>query len=154
MSTPVSELVAVDVLSTVATVLVANGYNCDLTAQRHTRAGDKREHLNAIIVQDDPREVSDPKVYNTYEWILPFSIGVYVIPLEDDSTPIDTYCNQIIADVSKALMVDRYRSGNALDTVIRASHTVTDEGLQWDIAVINVEVNYRTSELDPYVNAR
>src|SRR6185312_7472952 len=103
MSFPISEQIAQNILTTVQGVTTGNGYNYTLSAQRHSRAGDKKAHLNAIIVQDDPKPVSDPKVYNTLEWWLPFSIGVFVIPLETDSTPIDQYCNQIAADVQKAL---------------------------------------------------
>lgn len=154
MSVPVSEIIAVNVLETVQGVTVESGYNYDLTAQRHMKSGDKRAHLNAILLQDDPREATDTKAYNTMEWWLPFHIGVYVIPLEGDATPIDTYCNAIAADVQKALMVDRYRGNNALDTQIRASRLITDDELKCDIIIINVEVNYRTAEVNPYVNAR
>lgn len=151
---PVSELIARNILTTVAGITTANGYSFNLTAQRHTRAGDKRLHLNAIVTQDDPREVADPKVYNTYEWTLPFHIGVFIVPLPNDTTAIDTYVNVIKADVEKALMVDLYRGGNALNTEIKPSITVSEEGLEYDLLVINVEVNYRTSAYDPYVNAK
>ena len=153
MPVPVSELISRHILTTVATVTVANGYSYNLTVQRHAKSGDKRTHLNTIIVQDDPREGTDGQVYNTREWVLPFVVGCYIVPLETDTTPIDTYVNIIAADIEKALMVDRYRGGNAMDTTIRASHTIS-EGLEYDCIVVNVEVSYRTSELDPYVNAK
>ena len=151
---PVNELIARDILATVNTVTIANGYNYDLTVQRHSKAGDKRDHLNTIITQDDTREASEPEVYFTKEWIATYMIGVYIMPLDNDTTPIDTYVNIIRADVEKALMVDIYRSGNALNTTIRAPKQITDEGLEYDIIVINVDVNYRTLENDPYTNAR
>jgi hypothetical protein len=110
-------------------------------------------HLNAVILQSDPKENSDA-VYNTKEWTVEFHVGVFVIPLESDTTPIDQYVNQIAADVQKAVMVDRYRGGNALDTQVRATYKSTDEGLEYDCVVIPVEVNYRTSEVDPYLNAK
>ena len=31
---------------------------------------------------------------------------------------------------------------------------VAEEGLEYDLIVMHVEANYRTSELDPYVNAK
>lgn len=152
-TTPVSELIARDVLTTVASVTTGHGYNYTLSASRHSRAGDKRQHLNAVIVQHDPREVSEPKIYNTKEWWLPFAIGIYIMPDETDTTPIDQYVNVIRADVENALMADRYRSNNALDTQVRAPTIDVIEGIA-DLLIVNVEVNYRTSELDSYVNAR
>ena len=150
---PVIELIAQDVLATLAGVTVENGFNYTLSAQRHSKAGDKRAHLSAVIVQEDP--VEEPlKVYNTLEWRLVFSIGVFVIPSETDATAIDTYCNLIRSDVEKAMMVDRYRGGNALDTLIRAPRTGVEEGLEYDCIAIQVEVNYRTAETDPTVNAK
>jgi hypothetical protein len=151
MSVPIIEYIAADVLATVQLVTTGNGYNYDLTAERHKRSGDKRQHLNAVIVQEDPKELS-PKVYFTKEWELPFGIGVFIIPDEADTTPIDNYCNVIRSDIEKALMVDRFRGGYALDTQIRASHSVIEEGGE-TIIVINVDVNYRTNELNPYQQA-
>ena len=153
MGFPVNELIAQNVLSTVQGVTTGTGYNYTLTAQRHSRAGDKKAHLNAVIIQEDPREVPDPKVYNTKEWLLTFHVGVFVIPLEQDTTPIDQYVNLIAADVHKAVMVDRYRGGLALDTQIRASYKSVEDGLEYECIVIPVEVNYRTNEVNPYQQA-
>jgi hypothetical protein len=153
MGLPVSELIALNILATVEGVQESSGYNYNITAQRHSRSGDKESHLNAIIVQEDAREVTEPKVYNTKEWIQPYNIGVFIMPPEDDPTPIDTYVNLIIADVQKALMVDRYRDQNALDTQVRAAHIVSEKGLEYEIAVVVVEVTYRINELDPYQRA-
>jgi len=150
---PVSELIAQNILTTVQTVTTANDYNYTLMAARHTRGGDPANHLAAYIVQSNIREATDAP-YNTKQWYLTFEIGVYIIPEQSDTTPIDTYCNVVKADIEQALMVDRYRGGNALDTQIRAGYTVTDEGLQYDIVVVNCEVNYRTAEINPYQNAR
>jgi len=153
MGLPIVELIARDVLATVAGVKEAAGFNYNLTAQRHSVDGDKEVHLNAVIVQQDPELLND-KVPNTNEWLQSFEVGVFILPAQGDPTPIDQYVNLIRSDVERAVMVDRYRSGNALDTRIRAPRLAATEGLEGDIIVINVEVNYRTSELDPTVNAR
>jgi hypothetical protein len=153
MTYPVNELIAQNILTTIQGVTTGNGYNYTLSAQRHTRAGDKVAHLNAVIIQEDPKEVPDPKVYNTKEWLLTFHVGVFVIPEEQDTTPIDQYVNLIAADVHKALMVDRYRGGYALDTQIRPSYKSAEEGLKYECIVIPAEVNYRTNELNPYQQA-
>lgn len=150
---PVIEIIAKDILATVAGVRQAAGYAYDLTAQRRSRGGDKRVHLNAIIVQEDP-VLAAGKVYNTNEWFQPFEVGVFIIPPENDPMPIDACVNVIRSDVERAVMVDRYRGGNALDTVIKAPRITSEEGLEGIIVVISVEVNYRTSELDPRINAR
>ncbi len=150
MSVPVSELIARNVLTTVQGVTVANSYNYTIVAARHARSGDKRAHLSATIIQDDPRPASEAKGYFTLEWWLPFKIGVYVIPLESDTTPIDTYINAITADIQNALMVDRYRGGNALDTKIVAPQLIADEESKYDLVCVNCEVHYRTKETDAY----
>jgi hypothetical protein len=149
MGLPLIEQIAVDIFNTVSGVTVDNGYNFDLTVQRHSKSGDKIAHLNTVIVQDDPHEAGDP-VYFTKEWIQPFDIAVFIIPLESDPTAIDTYVNVVRSDVEKALMVDRYRGGKALDTQIRACRNVS-ETLDYDCIAINVEVTYRTLETNPYV---
>lgn len=153
MSLPISEQVALDIYAAVQNVTKANGFNYTLSAQRHTEKGDKVAHLNAIVVQEDPRPVGDPKVFNTLEWWQPFGIGVFVIPVESDTTPVDTYVNLIVADVQKSLMLDRYRGGVALDTQIKAA-VKHEEGQEYTLAIINVEVNYRTLDTDPYFNAK
>ncbi len=150
---PVIELIAQNVLTTVQGIKTAAGFNYDLTAQRHSKKGDRVRHLNGIILQEARREVTDKKVYNTNEWWLPFGIGFYVIPAEDDLTPIDTYANLIMADVEKAIMTDRYRGNNAISTKVLPEALIVEGGLEYDLVVINVEVHYRTSEVDPYVNA-
>ena len=151
LNLPVSEMIAVDVFDTVSEVTTQNGFNYTLAVARHMKTGDKRTHLSALIVQDDPHEVTNEN-YNTREWLLPFSIGVYLIPTDNDATPIDTYVNLVTADVQKALMIDRYRGGNALDTKIKAPHLITEEG-SFDLVLIQVEVSYRTAEIDPYLRA-
>jgi hypothetical protein len=154
MSLPISELIAVNVLSTVAGVNVANGFTYDLTAQRHTRSGDKRAHLNCIIVQGDRTAVSDPKIPNTLEWNVPFRASTYVIPETTDATAIDTYGNIIAADIERAIMADRYRGQNAMDTKVHPSHTIVDDEGGFNLVLVDFEVNYRTSELDPRINAK
>jgi len=154
MATPVIELIAANLLSTIAKVTEQSGYQYTLTAQRRTRAGVQRDHLNAVLIQDNPRPVKDPKVPNTNEWDQTFAVGVFIIPAEEDRTSIDTYVNIITSDVQKAVMIDRYRGGNAMDTRIVAPELVPEEALEYDMAIINVEVNWRVSELDPYVNAK
>ena len=52
---PVIELIAQNVLATIAGITEAAGFNYNLTSQRHTRPGDKIKHLNAVIVQESPR---------------------------------------------------------------------------------------------------
>jgi len=149
---PVIELIAENVLATVQGIKAAAGFNYDLTAQRHTRKGDKREHLNAIIVQEDPKDITN--VPNTKEWKLVFGIGVYIMPAETDPTAIDTYVNLVRSDVERAIMLDRYRGANAINTIVKEPETAVDEESVTDLVVINAEVHYRTSELDPRVNAK
>lgn len=153
MALPVNELIAIDLLKTVAGVTEAAGFAYNLTAQRHTRAGDKRVHLNAVITQEDPKLQAD-KVPNTNEWRQTFCIGVFIIPVEEDPTPIDAYVNIVRSDVERAVMVDRYRGGNALDTQIQAPMVGIMDGLEGDVVVIHVEAHYRTADTDPTVNAR
>jgi hypothetical protein len=155
---PLVEKIAQNVLTTLQTIVAGvtvgtTAYNYTIAAQRHSRDGDKRAHLNAILVQADPRAVVPAPIPNTLEWRQPFHCGVYIIPAEGDATPIDQYLNRAIADVQKAIMVDRYRGGLALDTQIVAPSIVTNDELKFDIAVVQFEVHYRTAEVDGYVNA-
>jgi hypothetical protein len=154
---PILELIAQNVLTTVQGVTVANGYNFTLDAHRHTRDGDKQAHLEAVITQLDDEPV-EPGVYNTLEFNTPFGVGVYVIPATGDPTPIDQYCNLIAADIQKAMMVDRYRGGYAMETHVippqRGKVNSQKDALQYDLIVVAFNVNYRVRDIDPYVNAK
>lgn len=149
---PVVELIAQNVLATVQGITTAAGFNYNLTAARHKRTGDKREHLHAIIIQNDPEDVT--KTPNVKEWHQVFRVGVYIMPAEADPTPIDTYVNLVRADIEKALMADRYRGNNAINTKILDPNTEEDDDSVTTLVVIHAEIYYRTAEIDPTVNAK
>ncbi len=149
MALPVIELIAQNVLQTVSGITTSTGANYTLTAQRHTKGGDLRRHLNAVIIQEDPKEPPHQPNVNTYEWMQTFGVCVWIDPPEEDPTPIDQYINLVWADAHKAFVADRYRGGNALDTTIKPPQIVSKEAAGMDAVIINVEVNYRTAETDP-----
>jgi hypothetical protein len=151
MSIPVIELIAQNLLTTLQTVNQDNGYNYNLNIFRMPKGGIKREHLNAGFIQDVPIELDDSqKVYFTQQWKVPFKLQVFIMPEEDDQTPLDTYANLIRSDVEQASQIDPYRGGNALDTRVLAPEWHIDEGLADAIITVVLEIDYRTNISDPY----
>jgi hypothetical protein len=150
---PIIEQIAANILDTISGITEAAGFNYTLTAERHLKSGNIREHLKAVIYQEDPEPQPD-RVYFTKEWIQPFVVGVYISPPETDLTPMDQYKNIIAADVTKAIMADIYRGGLALRTTIRAyASFATENNEEWEGIAIAIAVQYRTVETDPFTRA-
>jgi len=159
MSTPISEQIAAKLLTTVATVTTANGYNQDLSALRPTRYGgfSVKDKL-ALVQQLEPVEDPDNSVSGNpgaKAWIHPFVIDVFAVPSEQAETAIDTQLNTMRADVEKALMNALPPFGTDFDSLAYNAHIgdpefLADEDGAFEFVRIIVEIHYRTDETDPY----
>ena len=119
---------------------------------RRARAKNEPAHLAGFIYQLPPADVADAAV-STDEFKQAFALVVYVIPAEDDETPVDTYNNDIAAAAVEALMSDYTRGGLALNTIIQPP--LYFPSVAGDYAGITLlwEVHYRTKLDKPYLPA-
>ncbi len=157
MASSILELIAVNIEAAINTIKVAttvqgNAYHNDLTAIRPRRVDfpdASWKSKDVLISQLAPEEVAG--VMGTAEYNQPFMIFAIIIDGDSASASIDTRLNQVSADIIKALEVDIYRGGNALNTTItNPGETVyDDEGESTGVMVI-AEVHYRIKINDPY----
>jgi hypothetical protein len=117
MADCVLERIAQNVLTTLQNVTTSNGYDYTISPER-LKASTTESHLKAVLAQLPPDESDDAPI-GTDQWKQSFSIVVYVMPTEDDTTPIDTYNNAVYAAIYKELMRDYTRGGLALNTIIK-----------------------------------
>jgi hypothetical protein len=148
---PVVELIAVNVYETLASVTVANGYNYNLDVERDKATPPTPKHLKCIVYQGDPTEV-DGTAHAHKGWMQPFIVVVFIRPLKDDDTSLDTYCNIAFADMQKAIMVDAHRGGLAHDTYVRPPVGFADLDNEDQGFVFVCDVLYRTLIDNPFVN--
>jgi len=157
---PVIELIAQSFVDDITAITVANGFNYDLTAARPTRLGFDDLHLHkdltVLILQEDPVEESDIAAEGNppmKAWRQTFILLAYVMESDKTTDPIDTKINRIQADIIKKIKADIKRDDNALDTIVTGTSTGEFENAPGLAGIqIFVDVLYRTSELDPYVN--
>ena len=151
MSTPIIELIAENIRTSVSGITVAAGYNQTLTGIRPKRANFMAEcwkDLDVIIVQGVVSKLTTAMGYTT--WRQMFSLMAIVINSDDETDSIDTRCNQVRSDIEKKVMADIRRNSLALDTeCLGGEPFITDDGTMSGIS-IEISVDYRTKEDDPY----
>lgn len=154
----IAEQILEEVVVTVNSITVANGYNQELRASRPTRLDLDKEapadNGTVVVMCGDPEP--DPEHSNAgypqrQAWLLTLVLLAYVIPSDSDKTPIDTLISRVRADIEKALQVDPTRGGLAIWTRPAGSQKFIQEGAA-GVAVL-AEVLYRTPINDPYTNA-
>ncbi|HEV7297757.1 MAG TPA: hypothetical protein VGN72_00205 [Tepidisphaeraceae bacterium] len=114
----VLERISENVLTSLQAITTENGYEIKLDVHR-AKAVNEPRHLKSIIHQLSPVEDEESSVMGYSGWLQPYAVVTYVIPLDDDETPIDTYNNQVAMALHKALAADTTRGGLAIDTLIR-----------------------------------
>lgn len=108
MSTPIIEQLASALVTRVQGVTTDNGFNYTLSeVVRPSRQGFNPRHLLAVVMQEDPEELvqeqgNPPIVQFDYT----FSVAVFIVPSDDDTTSLDTYANVLWADVVKRVADD------------------------------------------------
>lgn len=103
MSTPIVEQIGSALVTLVQGVTTTAGCNYTLAeVVRPSRKGFDPRHLLAVVMQEEPNEAENengnpPILTLEYTW----RVDVFIIPSDDDETALDTYANQLWADVTK-----------------------------------------------------
>lgn len=151
MSLPIVEKIAANVLDTI-NAIESPTFNHTLNAirPRLTDYSDVNPEDKVVMITQEGETFLTPAT-DTDHRRQTFHLTCWVIHSDKDSTTYETKMNQIRADITKKLMVDEKRGGNARDTIMLPSLEFNDE----TGSGINVffEVEYRTLRNDPYTKA-
>jgi hypothetical protein len=151
MSNPVIENIAVDIETAINAITIANGYNQTLVAVRPKRNDFAKLSWNDLTVLISQVEAESPSNEMGYKrWRQYFILTCIVIDSDTAETPIDTRLNQVTADIVKKLYADIGRSNLGDDTNIHSAVPFVDKESAMSGIVIQISVDYRTKENDPY----
>jgi hypothetical protein len=151
MSNPIIELIAVDIETAINAITTAAGYNQTLTAVRPKRSDFAKaawNDLTVLISQVEPEELAPEMGYK--RWRQFFILTCIVIDSDTAETAIDTRLNRVVADITKKLCADIRRSNLADDTNIHSPVPFVDDESAMSRIAIQISVDYRTQENDPY----
>jgi len=153
MADTVREKVFLNLVTTLSGILVANGYENNITSvQRWDMNGNNKANVPAIIINSGPEKNDDDRAYNLTHCVLTIFLELWVRQNETESAaiPTDKLLNSLLGDVKKALAVDVTRGGVAVDTEVTDIETFeTIEGQQHAGLIITTEIEYRHKQTDP-----
>lgn len=152
MSEPIVEQIAENLVETLRSIRLSNGYHQDVTVERRLLAGNHVRDNLIVVFQNDPPKQDEAPVQRI-EWMQPFMCLCYCIESEKSSVAIDKRLNRIRSDVEKAVMANPSRGGIAIDTIIRQPLYFTDTDASAEGIIVQVDVQYRVLETDPYTRA-
>lgn len=152
MSTPIVELITVDLVDAIDNITVANGYNQTLIVKRPVSADEQiapQDNL-AVIREDNPIKMEPSDTSSNYiMWEVLYQVDLYAAITENDTTALMTRLHKMRADVEKAVMIDPYRGEKAIDTRIEnPEYWVDRPGIVG--VTVSIMVQFRTLISDPY----
>ncbi len=157
MADPVIGNLAEALVTQLATVTEANGYNVTLSSvARETRKGDNPRHLLAIVRQDYGDEAGVEQGQGQAIVTMPviFIVKVYVQPSDRDVTPIDRLLNIVWADITKALASVWNDEAQSLGSLAYNWTVLAPEVFETDDRFNQILCRYaafvRFNESDPY----
>lgn len=143
---PIVELQAQAILTQLQTIGVGDGWlTVPLSIIRPWKF--EPQHMQICLVQGDPEPIGEEPV-NHDDWNQHWDIQLFVMPPEDDETPVDTYINLLAADVKKAIDGDvawrTFAINHALGQVVPFGPPIPVSG-----GVMDLSVHMRTIYGDP-----
>jgi hypothetical protein len=145
-STPIGELITLDLMEALADVISANGYTITLSAiERYDPSGNTEQAWKAIVGLREAT-IDGAGSYPSTQSLLHFGILVYVDAGEAPDVPYESVLWRVHADICRAVMKDPTRGGLAtggLATKVLPPE-FGDDGL-----VVPVNVSVRWLMTDP-----
>jgi len=153
MSIPVKENIALNIEAAINAITTENGFNQTLTAQRPRRNNwsDVTPEDGRVIIKQADEEIGNQQV-QTVTWAQPFILMAIVRDSDDETSTVDSRLNQVESDIKKKLREDPTRGGYAISTDLMPSREFS-EGRGFEGISVNIVVNYRTLENDPYTQS-
>lgn len=160
MSTPIIELIAENIETTLNGITAEAGFNQDLRAIRSKRNdfSDIAPEDGVVLIaqQGDERakankpDESEEDGTDTMLWNEGFLLMALVINSDTNQDAIDFRRNQVKSDIRKQLLKDTTRGGYARDTFIGGAD-LFDDGQGFSGIAVHITVEYRTKYEDPYM---
>ena len=157
MATAILEQIAQKVVTRLASITVAGGYEFTVSeVVRGTRFGGFRpQHLQLVVNQGTlsrNEELSFPGNPPATAWEMPFEIVGLLMPSESDTNKIDLLRNQFSSDVVKALSTPAASWHNWDGLAILSTISDIDDITQEESSGfrLTMTVTYRTTEANPY----
>jgi len=155
---PVIEVIAKQIKTRLESVQVANGYQTTVAdVQRPTRINAVAPLPNRVVfAQDDASDVEDLDGQGrppSRAFAHGFIVGMFIMPAQTSTDPIETAINRACADLCNAVMADPQWTGLAIDTRVTNPGTWEIHGNgDYALAEIGFAVTYRVAENDHYAN--
>lgn len=143
----VEELISLNVVSTLQGIADEAGYGADVGVQRARRLGNDINSTTFTLVDGDLR-YHDQQSLGRDRWIKVYTIVCPIMDAQNASVDHGTASNRVRADVYKAVMVDVYRGGYALDTRFASARSTMDAEAPYE--TVEIEVHFYTNKDDPY----
>lgn len=160
---PVSERIADAILQRL--LLLTAGYSDQFVASGVERplrndAGTPA-HLRIVLTQDSPERIEDldcPGNPPANCYATRYNIRCYVMPSENDTTPVEEYCNLMAGEVVRVVcdddMIDdgtqwHTMGGMAVNAEWQAHENIDADG-SYDGVNVPLHVTYRVSETNPF----
>lgn len=102
MPNAIIETFAAALKTRLETITTGNGYNYTAAVIRRTARAPEPGHLQVRITQGERERVEGAECHTAY--VQPFTLALIVMPGDADTTALDTYVNNLAADVEKCLL--------------------------------------------------
>jgi len=159
---PVLERITQNIIGTLQTITIANGYSVDATIiQPNPGVGNPEKDGTILFVTGDAsEETTGPETYN--QWLQQFDVATLIVVSENAADPnIETLRNLRRAEIEWALTYDPVpssrpngtRGGLTEDTLIMAA-TVVDcpPDSHEAVLIVHIGVRYRTPYNNPFAS--
>jgi hypothetical protein len=147
MADYVLERIAQNVATSLAGITAGDTYKNTLNITRAKKKNEPR-HLAGFIFQLSPDDVQSGAT-QADEWVQPFAVVLYVMPTDDDTTPVDQFNNNVFGDMYKAIMADYSRGGLAVNTEVKPPLFLPPVQGEFGGITFQFDVRYRNRIDDP-----
>ena len=147
----VREDVLADIKTTLEGISVANGYNHDVASVTRGEVSVTLLKVFPAITFDDVGESYDRKNNHSLHKELRVAVlGLLKVSKHMGDDAVRAAASSLLADIERALMQDRCRGGNAIDTLLQSNDIESSEATSpYAFVVLELLVKYRTSLTDP-----
>lgn len=148
--TSIKEQITEDVEDTLRGIQTLAGYDSNAIVERAKQWGNDPADRKIVLYLGSCEEIPDNEgALGLKTWTQRYHALCYCVESETSSVPIDTRINSLEADVHRRLMVDPHRSGLAIDTTLRGSNRIIDDGGVVAGVEVIFDVQFRHDWNDP-----
>ncbi len=147
----VREDVLADIKTTLEGISTGGGFNFDVASAIRGQVTITAFKAFPAITFDDLGETYDRKNNHSLHKELRVAVlGLLKVNKHTGDDAVRAAASNLLADIEKALMQDRCRGGNAIDTLLQSNDIESSEATSpYAFVVMELVVKYRTNLTDP-----